>query len=215
MAGSNGKPKATASERHDQQLAQVALQKRQRGERATREEAAALKRIERQREENLRWDYYRSIPQKHWITMSCRQRRTIVDQAEKYGLPIAGRTIDLSAVAKALHDFLSKNATKLLSDDPLMAGGDSPALERYRTARARMVEIELEEKIGTLVDRAKCRAAIEPVPRCIRAGIKTLHQRFGPEARDIMDEALDEAERVAIDVARNDPEPESHGRQTK
>src|SRR5690606_24765779 len=42
---------------------------------------------------------------------------------------------------------------RLPEDDALLAGGDSPALERYRLARAQMAEIELERQRGSLVER--------------------------------------------------------------
>jgi hypothetical protein len=46
----------------------------------------ALKRHKRDKEERLRWQFYRTIPQKHWRTMSGRQARVINEQAERYGL---------------------------------------------------------------------------------------------------------------------------------
>ena len=36
----------------------------------TREERAAVKRHEKDEEERLRWQYYASIPQKHWRAMT-------------------------------------------------------------------------------------------------------------------------------------------------
>jgi hypothetical protein len=38
-------------------------------------ERAALKRHEKDKEERLRWQYYNSIPQKHWRSMSGRQTK--------------------------------------------------------------------------------------------------------------------------------------------
>ncbi len=69
--------------------------------------------------------------------MSGRQTKVINEQAERYGIPFGGATINLPTVVRALHDFLADNAVKLArDDDPLMQGVGSPALERYREERA-------------------------------------------------------------------------------
>jgi len=48
------KPKPTASEQLDRQLAATAIEKKQRGETPGRDERAALRRVEQQREEDQR-----------------------------------------------------------------------------------------------------------------------------------------------------------------
>ena len=102
----------------------------------TKEERRLLKRHESEKEERLRWQYYASIPQKHWRNMSGRQTKVINEQAQRYGIPFGGASINLPAVVRALHDFLADNAVKLArDDDELMQGNGSPALERYREER--------------------------------------------------------------------------------
>ena len=68
----------------------------------TKAEREALKRHEKQKEERLRWQYYSSIPQKHWRQMSGRQTKVINEQSNRYGIPFGGATIDLPAVVKGL-----------------------------------------------------------------------------------------------------------------
>src|SRR4051812_11949728 len=60
----------------------------------TREEREALKRHEREKEERLRWQFYRTIPQKHWKLMSGRQAKILHAQASRYDLPFGGATVD-------------------------------------------------------------------------------------------------------------------------
>ncbi len=58
----------------------------------------------------------------------------------RYGIPFGEAEIDLSAVVKALHDFLAANRHKLARGNgvvPLLAGLNSPALERSGFARAK------------------------------------------------------------------------------
>ena len=52
------------------------------------------------KEEQLRWRYYRTIPQKHWKVMSGRQTKVLAEQAQRYGLPFGSASIDLPAVVK-------------------------------------------------------------------------------------------------------------------
>src|SRR5687767_10418373 len=92
---------------------------------ATRLEQEVVARAshEREKEERLRWQYYASIPQKHWRAMSGRQTKVINEQAERYGLPFGGPSVNLPAFVRAFHDFLADNAIKLAKDDDLSLGG--------------------------------------------------------------------------------------------
>jgi hypothetical protein len=143
-------------------------------------ERTALKRHERDKEERLRWQFYRSIPQKHWRAMSGRQAKVINEQAERYGLPLGGPTVNLPALARALHDFLAENALKLAQDDddPLLRGGGSPALEQYRVERTALARLDRLEREGIL-----------------RSAGDALGRQHGPAATDLLYEALDDAAR--------------------
>jgi hypothetical protein len=159
-------------------------------------EQAALKKFEKDKEEKLRWQYYRSIPQKHWREMSGRQTKILHEQAGLYGLPFGGATVDLPAVVLALHDFLAANARKLaVPDDELMQGAASPALERYREERALIAKLERQEREGTLLPRDQTRDGLGRIAARIRAAGELLERQFGPEARAVLDEALTDAER--------------------
>src|SRR6476619_41505 len=83
----------------------------------TGQEREALKRHEKDKEERLRWQFYGSIPQKHWREMSGRQTKVINEQATRYGIPFGGASIDLPSVVRGLHDFLAENAYKLARED--------------------------------------------------------------------------------------------------
>src|SRR5215510_9029642 len=69
----------------------------------SKQERSALKRHEKEKEERLRWQYYGSIPQKHWRQMSGRQTKVLNEQADRYGLPFGGPTVSLPAFVKAFH----------------------------------------------------------------------------------------------------------------
>lgn len=162
----------------------------------TAPERAALKRHEREKEERLRWQYYGSIPQKHWRAMSARQTKVINEQAQRYGIPFGGSRINLPAVVRALHDFLAENAQKLArDDDPLMQGTGSPALERYREERAAMARLDRLEREQNLIPRGEVREALGRIAAILRGAGDVLQREAGRAAFEILCEALDDAQR--------------------
>lgn len=161
----------------------------------TGEEKDVLRRHEKAKEERLRWQYYRSIPQKHWREMSGRQTKVLNEQAVRHGIPFGGATIDLSAVVKALHDFLAENKHKLArDDDDLMSGPGSPALERYREERAALARLVRLEREGELLPRDLVRQSLSKTAAIIRLAGETLQKQFGEAAAEVLYEAIGDAE---------------------
>ena len=185
---------ADAAARFDSDLVARAYKKVVNREELTKQERSALKRHEKEKEERLRWQYYGSIPQKHWRQMSGRQTKVINEQADRYGIPFGGPTVNLSAVVRGLHDFLAENAVKLArDDDPLMQGSGSPALERYREERAAIARLDRLEREGRLLPRDEVREAMGRVASMLRGAGDALQRQFGPAAVEILYEALDDA----------------------
>ena len=58
--------KPSGADRLEQEVIAQALRKVVNRQNLTREERRALQRHEKQKEEENRWRYYKSIPQKHW-----------------------------------------------------------------------------------------------------------------------------------------------------
>jgi hypothetical protein len=162
----------------------------------TQAEREALKRHEKQKEERLRWQYYRSIPQKHWRAMSGRQTKVINEQATRYGIPFGGATIDLPAVVKGVHDFLAENAQKLARDDDvLLQGGNSPALERYREERAAMARLDRLKRERELLPRNEVKEALGRIAAVLRSAGDAQQRQFGAAAAEVLYDALDDAQR--------------------
>lgn len=77
--------------------------------------------------------------------------------------------------------------------DPLMvAGGNSPALERYRTARARMAELEVAEREGQLVTVAFVTGMIDGMANLVRNAAHRMRTRFGNDVGDMWDEMVED-----------------------
>lgn len=211
-------PRATndAAARVDADLVARAYRKVMSKEELTKEERRALKAHEKDKEERLRWQYYDSIPQKHWRSMSGRQAKIINEQATRYGIPFDGATVKLSAVVKALHNFLAENAVKLArDDDPLMQGSGSPALERYREERAAMARLDRLEREGSLLPRNEVRESLARIASILRSAGETLQRQYGNAAVEILHEALEDAQRevdrcfgTEVNGDREVPDPE-------
>ena len=204
------------SEQLDRQMASAAYRKVMAGETPTSQERAALKRFEKEQEEQRRWQYYDSIPQKHWRQMSGRQAKVINEQAERYGIPFGGRTINLPRVVRAIHDFLANNARKLLDsddDDLLHSSASSPALERYREERAKLAKLDRLEREGELVRIADIRYGLGNVASVLRRAGEALQRQFGDGAVEILNEAYDDAaaeiQRHFGDVPQRDMDEEA------
>lgn len=144
----------------DLALAKIALDKLQRGDSPTAAEATALRRHEDSVEERRRWEYYRTIPQKHWLFMAggSRQCKTLQDQARRFLIPIDGKIICLPDVVRSLHDFFAKNKHGLTA---ILSGKDESAADAERRRKivlANLDELRFAELRKMLIDRAASEA---------------------------------------------------------
>ncbi|MDZ4689082.1 MAG: hypothetical protein SH850_28745 [Planctomycetaceae bacterium] len=197
-AAASPAPSVSAAARVDSDLVKRAYQKVMNRADLTRDERDALRRHEKEKEERLRWQFYESIPQKHWRAMTGRQTKVINEQAERYGLPFGGPAINLPKLARALHDFLADNALKLARDadgDSLMqGGGSSPALERYREERAALARLDRLERERGLLPRDEARDALGRIAAILRGAGDALQRQFGTGAVEILYEAIEDAQ---------------------
>ncbi|MCG6158337.1 hypothetical protein [Rubinisphaera margarita] len=211
MAKRGNKPPAKStsglSDQLERELAARAYRKVMSGETPSAQERSALRRYEKQQEEDRRWQYYETIPQKHWREMSGRQAKVINEQAERYGIPFGGKTISLPQVVRAMHNFLADNCRRFPQDDDLLASNvASPALERYREERAIMARLDRQEREGELIPRLIIREGLERIAAILRTAGEALRQQFGEDAVTILNEALDEAEVAACRLCDEDLE---------
>ena len=191
----------TVSQQVDRELAAEALKRRQAGEKPSRAQLAALRRVEKEREEELRWQHYRTIPQKHWREMSGRPTKVLQEQAQRYGIPFSGRTIDLPAVVLALHDFFAEHKT-LFARAARGTGGenagddaDTDWLEEHRRERTLIARIERRAAEARYLPRSEVHTTFGLIAAVLRRAGDLLERHAGPEARTILQEALDRADR--------------------
>ena len=181
------KPPAVAKP-PDETLARAALEKLRAGQQPTVREAAALRRYQKAVDEAARQEHYRTIPRRQWCKLAGRQRKTVEEQAIRYGAPLEGPTIDLAKLAPWLHDFLAANKQKLAA-----AGDDLPPIERKRLADAKRAEWALARDLGLWVPRDQMHAGVAIFATQIRRAGELLQRQFGPAAHDVLDQALTSA----------------------
>ncbi len=194
----------SSGELADRHLAASALRKRAIAERPTREEAAALRRIEKQREATERSRHYKSIAPREYRQMSGCSDKVRLEQAERYRLPLQGPEINLYELLPAVHRLLadiSRGKFRLAAGDapdPLLTGANSPALEEYRRERTKLVRLERKSKERMLVDRETMHSVLAIVASRFRRAGDQLQKHFGPDAHKILEEAIDDAERETL-----------------
>jgi hypothetical protein len=78
-------------------------------------------------------------------------------------------------------------------DDPMLAGGDSPALEEYRKHRARVAKVDADLRERLVVEVGVIEPAIMSMMGLVRRGAETIQRQHGNEAAKPLVEAIDEA----------------------
>lgn len=79
--------------------------------------------------------------------------------------------------------------------DPLLTGGTSPALERYREQRARLAEMDVEAREKSLLPREKIREVFIRMSVLMRQAGEQLLRQYGEGAYRILEDAITNGER--------------------
>lgn len=107
----------------------------------------------------------------------------------------APRNDDGTYDASKVVEWIRAISAPAVEGDPLLSGADSPALERYRAARADLAEMDAAERRGQLVNMEEFFGwHSNEVSLPIRRAIEALQTRFGPEAAAIVAKAIDKAD---------------------
>lgn len=100
---------------------------------------------------------------------------------------------------RSVESMQSQPGALSIEDELLAGSSDSPALERYRLARAKLSELELEERRESLIPRDRVRNGLSRFALILRQLGERLGQRYGPEATLSVNDALDDCQRVVDD----------------
>lgn len=117
----------------------------------------------------------------------------LLDEDVQRGRPLLVR---VSAVIELVVDRRVAERTRpTATGDPLLDGGDSPGLERYRLAKAMHAELDLANRKGELIDKEKCRTLLGRWHTILRRTGERLG-KINLESAAALREALDECESV-------------------
>lgn len=178
----------------DRRLAATALAKERAGEIPTKRESEALRRVKAYAEEKQRRELLGAVPKKLIVEATGRQHKVINELSARWGMPLAGRTVDVLAfVAWALQWFVdNRRRIETIDETP---GGTSPNLERQRQEQAEILRLRRLELEGRLSPRETVRETLARWAAILRSAAVELERKHGDDARAILDEALDDAER--------------------
>jgi phage terminase Nu1 subunit (DNA packaging protein) len=89
--------------------------------------------------------------------------------------------------------------------DPLLVGGErSDALERYRDERAKLARLDRLERERQLIPRDEIHGLLAEVAGLLRAAGDRLQKQFGRDAQDVLDNALDDVDRLVDRLCDDD-----------
>ena len=118
-------------------------------------------------------------------------RRTIATWMAQPGFPKKGKRGWSVAKVRAWRESLDADADPLLVD-----AVDSPALERYRIARARLAELDLKQKRRQALPTDAVVQGLSVFASTMRGAFAELRRQFGEDAYKIVSDGLDDAEMI-------------------
>ena len=120
-----------------------------------------------------------------------------VQQWRAKGMPGRPGRYDLSEVAAWLRaEGPWRDKRSAIEDDDLAGPADSPGLERYRLAKAKLAELELAKQQRSVMSRDLAREILGRVAAMFRRYGERLSKRHGPEEAVLFNEVLEETRRV-------------------
>ena len=185
-------------------LVRSALDKIHLGESLTNRELAAYKRWNAAQRKAHVQEFIRAIPQKEYRSWcDVKDAKTIYKHCDLYGFPVRGKTIDVTAVVRHLHNFLVGKGPALQATAESAEQIDSE-IQRQRAAKADILEMERDEKRGALLPTKIVHDMHVRWAARLRKAADSLGRRFGVEAQTVLVDALDDCERYVDDTLGGD-----------
>jgi hypothetical protein len=143
------------------------------------------------------------VPKKCWVQWSGRQYKILDEQAQRYGIPVGGPTIDLAEIAVWIHDLLATHGRRILAGDSAedleVGTTNSPALERKREVEYEIRLRELAQIDKQLVSRDMTRQCHAVAASIFKDYGQTVQKKYGADALDLWNQTLNAWER-AVDA---------------
>jgi len=137
--------------------------------------------------------HYASISAAEWEDMGGINQMLRKRHEKLYGVPIATATISLGAVIRWLHSFLSDLSAGKRSYNK----EEDTELSKLRGVKTKLEELKLERELGMTIPREQVHHTITRVASILRRCGGKLREKFGDDAADILNDALDEIDEEA------------------
>ncbi len=182
-----------AGEKLDLELAASALRKRRDGSRPTRDESAALRRVERARDDESRAAAYRAIPKKDWRSWAGCQHKTLDDFADRFGIPTTepgdkqrAGTIELPPVIRWLYRFLKEHGPAIAAAQKNTEPDSRSEVNRWE---AKLRELKYRQEAAGLVELAEMERGFVMVSEILRRAGEAIRVEYGDDAAKILTNA--------------------------
>ena len=98
-------------------------------------------------------EYLQGIPKGEYEAMAGRARQVLDSQAERWGLPFSGETVDLAAVIRAFHDFVGKHGQAIRAAERMKSETKDISKAKFRLylAKAKREELAYDRDRAVLV----------------------------------------------------------------
>lgn len=204
----------TAERRAFIALVQTAIKKQAGGQALAPKERRAWDLWEAEENERRGRRWLAALPKKTYCELVGRQPKVVNDQADAYGVPLRGATVDVLGVLKWLHDFFAAHKHTLPQIVRGEAGETTPRdqlileqIEVYRR-RVKLLENRIAIDDETLLPRAEVHELLTQLAKLLRGAGERLHKQFGPQAASVLEVALDDFEATLMQhAAKTDERP--------
>lgn len=187
-------------------LVQAAIRKQAGGQKLSPAERSAWKRWEEQQDRERGLRFARRVPKAIYREWSGRQTKILHEQADAFGFPLRGATIDVPAVVRAVHDWLAEHKHELAAIRKNAAAGGGQSLKEQLLAeqidlyrgKNQLLERQLAELDRVKLDRSEVHALLVRAATMLRAAGERLYKQCGQQAGDILATTLKDFEQTIV-----------------
>lgn len=198
---------------HQVKLALKAAEKQQRGQSLTVRESQALERYQKDRDRKKLKGWLSKIPMEEWFDRCGTTDHKARQQIKKHGLPLPTRkreAFDLGELASWLHRFLEEHEARLSADLEEDNRMDVLWLEELRKESAKLTRLKRLEQEEKLLPVAEVVDVFLRHAMILNKASVQLGRQYGPEAQAIMNDAIEDAERMMRQEFAVDRDPEEN-----
>lgn len=188
-------------------LATEYLRKKRAGEKPTVRERRAWEAVQKHQDREAGLRFVEAVPKKLYCEWARRQTKSIHDHARQYDLPLYEPTISIPDLVLAVHNLLAEFGKRNISPtgDPLLEGGESPALERYRNAAADVKELERDRLRGELLPRTLVHKFLLDLSAQVRKSFELACHHPETSAAELFEELFSDIQKITSDAIDSTP----------